>query len=104
MQYVIKGVHPPQLCPSANAQIRELVVQGMPQLPALAQSNGLDIITVNIYGPDHEILIVVESKDIESVREFTRVSGLYQWNTVSINATFTPEEAIKSLEGMEPIF
>ena len=104
MQYVIKSVHPPQLCPSANAKIREMVVQGMPQLPALAESLGLGVITINIYGGDHELLMVVESKDIESVREFTRVSGLYQWNTVNVSATYGPEEAMKSLEGMDPIF
>ena len=50
------------------------------------------------------MLIVVESKDIETVREFTRVSGLYQWNTVTVNATYGPEDALKSLEGMETIF
>ena len=104
MQYVIMAEHPPQLCPSGNAQTRKIVQEGMPQLPALAERLGLNLITANIYGPDHKILMVAESADIETVREFTRVSGLYQWNTVTINATWTPEEAIESLEGMTPIF
>ena len=76
----------------------------MPQLPALAEKLGLKIITANIYGPDHKILMVAESPTIEAVREFTRQSGLYQWNTVTINATWSPEEALASLEGIDPIF
>ena len=104
MQYVITAEHPPQLCPTSNAMTRAIVTQGMPQLPALAESTGLKIITVNIFGPDHVMLFVVESKDIESVREFVRLGRIYQWNTVKINATWTPEEAMKSLEGIDPIF
>ena len=104
MQYVITAEHPPQLCPSSNAKIREIVTTGMPQIPALAQKHGLRIITINIFGPDHTLLFVVESGTIEAVREFLREGGVYQWNTVRVNATYTPEEALKSLEGVEPIF
>ena len=104
MQYVVTAEHPPQLCPTANAKIREIVTQGMPQLPALAEKHGLKIITINIYGPDHQMLFVLESASIEAVRAFVREGGLYQWNTVHVNATWTPEEALASLEGMDPIF
>ena len=104
MQYVITAEHPPQLCPTGNAQIREMVQTGMPQLPALAEKNGLQITTANIFGPDHVILFVVEAGSIESVRSFTLDARLYQWNTVKINATFTPEEALQSLDGVDPIF
>ena len=81
-----------------------MVKEGMPQLPALAEQNGIGIITANIYGPDHKILMVVESGNIEAVREFVRQARLYHWNTVTINATWTPEEALQSLEGIDPIF
>ena len=104
MQYVITAEHPPQLCPSSNAKIRQMVQQGMPQLPALAQAQGIGIITVNIFGPDHKMVFVVESPSIEAVREFVRQGRVYQWNTVTINATWGPEEALKSLEGLDPIF
>ena len=104
MQYVVTSEHPPQLCPTANAKIREIVTQGMPQLPGLAEKHGLKIITINIYGPDHKMLFVLESASIEAVRAFVREGGIYQWNTVHINATWTPEEAIASLDGMDPIF
>ena len=43
---------------------------------------------------------VVEAGSIESVRSFTLDARLYQWNTVKVNATFTPEEALKSLGGV----
>ena len=50
------------------------------------------------------MIIVVESKTIESVREFAKLSRIYQWNTVRISATCTPQEALASLEGIDPIF
>jgi hypothetical protein len=104
MQYVITAEHPPQLCPSSNGKIRDLVKQGMPQLPALAQRHQVQIITTNVFGPDHVILMVVESETIEAVRQLVMESGLSQWNTVRVNATWSIEEALATIEGLAPIF
>jgi len=104
MQYVITAEHPPQLCPSSNAKIREAVKQGMPHMPELAQKNGVEIITLNVFGPDNTIVSVVEAGSIESVRGFVTQTGLLQWNTVKINATWTMEEAMEQIEDLPTIF
>ena len=104
MQFVIVAEHPPQLCPSGNAQIRAIMKQGAQQIPALAQSLGIKIITMNVYGPEHVVIAVVEANDIEAVRNFILQSGLIQWNTVKVNATWSLEEALAKVDKLPAIF
>ncbi len=104
MQYVITAEHPPQLCPSSNGKIREMLKQAVPHIPALAQKHGVQIITLNVFGPDHVILSVVEAGNIEAVRSFVTEAGLLQWNTIKINATWSVEEALRMIEDLPTIF
>ena len=104
MQYVITAEHPPQLCPSSNGKIREILKQGAQHIPEVAQKHGVQIITLNVFGPDHVIMSVVEAGNIEAVRSFVTEAGLYQWNTVKINATWSMEEALEKIDGLTPIF
>ena len=104
MQYVITAEHPPQLCPSSNGKIRAAVKQGAPHIPAIAQKYGVEIITLNVFGPDHIILSVVEARNVEAVRSFLTETGFYQWNTVKVNATWSLEEALKQIENLPTIF
>ncbi|MBI1886355.1 MAG: hypothetical protein HYS09_08625 [Chloroflexi bacterium] len=104
MQYVIVAEHPPQLCPSGNAQIRDIMKRGAQQIPGLAQRLGVNIITMNVYGPEHVVIAVVEAGDIETVRDFAMQSGLAQWNTVKVNATWSLEEALAKIDNIPTIF
>jgi hypothetical protein len=103
-QFAIIAEHPPDLCPTANAQIRQIFNEGAGQIPQLAEQLGVNIITLRIFGPDHIILAVVEAEDIRSVRDFALQSHLMQWNTVKIHATYSLEEALPLVNGVEAIF
>jgi hypothetical protein len=70
MQFVINARHSPDLCPTANAKIRQLLKQSAQEMPEIAKRLGVKVITVNVYGPDHEVLAVVEANGIEPVRDF----------------------------------
>ena len=96
--------HPPDLCPTANAQTRQLLKEGAGQIPQLAEKLGVDIGTLRIFGPDHVILAVVEADDIDSVRSFALQSRLMQWNTVKIHATYSIEEAVALIDEVDAIF
>lgn len=104
MQFVIVARHSPENCPSSNAKIRELMKQGAGEVPNIAKKLGVKIITLNVFGPDHEILAVVEANGIESVREFALQSRLMQWNTVNIHATWSMEEAMAKVDDLPTIF
>jgi hypothetical protein len=102
--FAIIAEHPPELCPSSNAQTREMLHQGAAQIPQLAEQLGVDIVTLRIFGPDHILLVVVEANDIEVVRDFILHSRLIQWNTTKIHATYSIDEAIAKTDLLETIF
>jgi hypothetical protein len=102
--FAVIAEHPPNLCPTSNAQTRQLLKEGASQIPQLAEQLGVDIGTLRIFGPDHIILAVVEADDIDSVRNFALQSRLMQWNTVKINATYSIEEAVAMIDEVEPVF
>ena len=103
-QFAVLAEHPPNLCPTSNAQTRQMLKQGAGQIPQLAEQLGLNIVTMRIFGPDHIIIAVVEADDIDSVRDFAFQSHLMQWNKVSIHATYSMEEALGMIEQAEHIF
>ena len=102
--FAVIAEHPPDLCPTSNAQTRQIMKEGAGQIPQLAEQLGVDIGTLRIFGPDHIILAVVEADDIDSVRDFAFQSRLMQWNTVRIHATYSMEEALPLIDSVEPIF
>ena len=102
--FAVIAEHPPQLCPTSNAQTRQILKEGASQIPKLAEQLGVNIGTLRIFGPDHIILAVVEADDIDSVRNFALQSRLMQWNTVKIHATYSIEEAVGMIDEVEAIF
>jgi len=102
--FALIAEHPPDLCPTSNAQTRQMLKEGASQIPQLAEQLGVDIGTLRIFGPDHIILAVVEADDIDSVRNFALQSRLMQWNTVKIHATYSIEEAVAMIDEVEAIF
>jgi hypothetical protein len=103
-QFAVLAEHPPNLCPTSNAQTRQMMKQGAGQIPQLAEELAINILTLRVFGPDHIILAVVESEDIDSVRDFALQSGLMQWNTVKIHATYSMDEALALVDKVEAIF
>jgi hypothetical protein len=102
--FAIIADHPPNLCPTSNAQTKKIMKEGAGQIPQLAEKLGINIVTLRVFGPDHIILAVVEADDIDSVRDFALQSRLMQWNTVKINPTYSMEEALALIDDAETIF
>ena len=104
MQFVVFAEHPPELCPMSNAKTRQMMKQGAKEMPDLAKKLGVKIVTMNVYGPEHAILAVMEATDIEAVRNFILQSRLIQWNTTKINATWSLEDTLAKLDQLPTIF
>jgi predicted RecB family endonuclease len=102
--FAVIAQHPPELCPTSNAQTRQMLKEGGAQIPQLAEQLGVEIVTLRIFGPDHIVLAVVDADDIEAVRDFVVQSRLIQWNTTNIHATYSMEEAITMADELEAIF
>ncbi|MBI2819176.1 MAG: hypothetical protein HYX73_04285 [Acidobacteria bacterium] len=104
MQFVIIARHTPELCPTSNGKIRQLMKQGSKEIPDVAKKLGVKIISMNVFGPEHEVLAVVEADGIEPVREFVMQSRLVQWNTIAIHATWSLDEALARADALPTIF
>jgi hypothetical protein len=102
--FAVIAEHPPDLCPTSNSLTRQILKDGVGQIPQLAEQLGINILTLRVFGPDHILLLVVEADDIDSVRDFALQSRLMQWNTVKIHATYSLEEAVTAVDGVEAIF
>jgi hypothetical protein len=102
--FALIAEHPPHLCPTSNAQTRQILKAGASQIPQLAEQLGVEIGTLRIFGPDHIILAVVDAEDIDAVRSFALQSRLMQWNKVTIHATYSIEEAVGMIDEVEAIF
>lgn len=102
--FAVIAEHPPELCPTSNAQTRKMLREGAAQVPRLAEQLGIDIVTLRVFGPDHVVLAVVDATDIETVREFILQSRLIQWNTTEVHATYSMEEALAKSDELEAIF
>ena len=102
--FAVIAEHPPNLCPTSNAQTRQIMQEGAGQIPQLAEGLGINIVTMRVFGPDHIILAVVEADDIDAVRDFAFQSRLMQWNKVNVHATYSMEEALALIDQAEPIF
>ena len=102
--FAVIAEHPPELCPTSNAQTRKMLREGAAQIPHLAERLGIDIVTLRVFGPDHVVLAVVEAHDIEAVREFILQSRLIQWNTTEVHATYSMDEALAKSDELEAIF
>ena len=66
MQFVVVAEHLPELCPTSNGKIRELMREGAGEIPELAKKLGIEIVAVP--GPDHQVIGVFEAEDIGAVR------------------------------------
>jgi uncharacterized protein with GYD domain len=103
MQFVVVAEHSPESCPTSNKQIRDLMREGAKEIPDLAKKLGVEIITLRVLGPDHQVIAVVEAADIEAVRDLLMQSRLVQWNTTTVRATWSMEEALTRAEALPPL-
>jgi predicted RecB family endonuclease len=102
--FAVIAEHPPELCPTSNARTRQMMKEGAPRIPQLAEQLGVEIVTLRVFGPDHILLAVVEANDIEAVRDFIFQTGLIQWNTTKVHATYSLDEALARADDMDTIF
>jgi uncharacterized protein with GYD domain len=103
-QYLIVGVHPPDLCPSANEKIRNLAAEGGKGMPALGEKLGVKILATYVPMTNHQVFVAVEADDANAVREFAFQGRLGQWNTIDILQTSTLEKALTRVQELETIY
>ncbi|MEV1081286.1 hypothetical protein AB0I98_24040 [Streptomyces sp. NPDC050211] len=104
MHFVLLATHDPEVCPTANAATRDLMLKTAPDLPNLAQKAGVDVVAGPFVNREHTIVAVVQSDKVENVDRFLMDARLPQWNRVRVLPSLTMEEGISEIEAQTPIF
>jgi hypothetical protein len=104
MHFVLLASHGPEICPSSNAKMRDMMLKQAPEIPALAKRLGVNLVAGPFVSREHISVVVVEAAKAEAVDQFISESGLAQWNSVKVLPSLTMEEAMKEINTLKPIF
>ena len=97
MHYVILGEHSAEVCPTGNSKTRELLAEVGPQIPMIAEQNGVRIVAGPFVNREHTTVAIVESDRAEAVDGFLMQSRLPQWNRVRVIPSLPMEESMKDI-------
>ncbi len=97
MHYVIVGEHSAEVCPTSNAKTKALLLEVGPQIPGIAEKNGVKMVAGPYVNREHTTVAIVESDRPEAVDTFLMQSRLPQWNRVRVIPSFPLEEGMKDI-------
>ena len=97
MHYVILGEHSAEVCPTSNAKTKALLLEIGPQIPKIAEQNGVKILSGPWVNREHLTALVVESDRAEEVDAFLMQSRLAQWNRMRVIPSLGMEEGMKDI-------
>jgi len=97
MHYVLLAEHSAEVCPTGNAKTKALLLEIGPQIPKIAEKNGVDIVAGPFVNREHTVVVVVETDRAEGLDAFLVESRLPQWNTVRVLPSLTMEEGMNDI-------
>ena len=104
MHFVLLGTHDADVCPLSNSKTRDLMMQTAPQMPNIAERNGVNMVAGPYVSDEHLVVTVVEADTAEKVHQFLSDSRLNQWNTVRVVPSVTVQEGMKEIQEGTPLF
>jgi hypothetical protein len=104
VHFVLLGVHTAEVCPTSNSKTRDLILQIGPQIPSIAERNGVNIVAGPFVNREHIVVTVVEADKAENVDRFIVETRLNQWNAMRILPSLPIEEGMKDVQESESLF
>ena len=104
MHFVLLATHTADVCPVSNSKTRDLMLQTAPQIPDIAERNGVTMVAGPYVNDEHLIVTVVEADQAEKVHQFVSDARLNQWNTIHVVPSLTVEEAMKEIQASTSLF
>ena len=104
MHFVVLAEHSPEVCPTSNAKSQALLLEMAPQIPKIAEKNGVRIVAGPYVNREHLTVIVTETERAESLDDFVVEARLHQWNQVRVLPSRTMEEGMKDVAETTPLF
>ena len=104
MHYVIIGEHSAEVCPTSNAKTRALLLEMGPQIPKIAEQNGVEIVAGPFVNREHTTVVIAQSDRPESVDAFLVEARLHQWNKMRVIPSQPMEEGMKDVVEATSLF
>lgn len=104
MHYVVLGVHSPEVCPTANANTRALLLEIGPQIPKIAERHNVTIVAGPFVNREHTTVVITEAQRSEDLDDFIVETRLNQWNSVRILPSLTMQDAMGQIQDQAALF
>ena len=104
MHFVVLGTHSPEVCPTSNAKTKALLLEVAPQVSAIAEKHGVNIVAGPFANREHTLVMIVETDSAEALDSFVVESRLAQWNQVHILPSVPMQTALQELQEATMLF
>ena len=104
MHFVVLGTHSAEVCPTSNTKTKALLLEMGPQVSALAEKHGVNIVAGPFANREHMLVVIVETDRAEALDSFVVESRLAQWNTVRILPSVPMQTAMQELQEAATLF
>jgi len=104
MHFVVLGTHTAEVCPTSNAKTKALLQEIAPQVAALAEKHGVNIVAGPFANREHVLVVIVEADRAEALDSFIVDSRLAQWNQVRILPSVPMQQAMQELQETVSLF
>jgi hypothetical protein len=104
MHYVVLAHHSAEVCPTANAKTKALLLELAPQIPAMAEKNSVAILAGPFTNREHTVVTIVETERPEALDAFLVDSQLSLWNEVRILPSLPMEASMRELQEGTTLF
>ena len=104
MHFVVLASHSPDICPTSNAKTKALLLELGPQIPAIAQKHGVNIVAGPFVSREHLAVTIVEADRVDGLDDFLVDSRLAQWNEVRIVPSRSMQEGMTEIQEGTSLF
>lgn len=104
MQYVVLGVHSPEICPLSNAKTKALLLEIGPRIPDIGKQHGVNLVAGPFVNREHTTVMILEADRAEDLDAFLGASRLHQWNQLRVMPSQSMEEGLRELQETTSLF
>ncbi|RLU85835.1 hypothetical protein CTZ27_26050 [Streptomyces griseocarneus] len=104
MHYVLLATHSPEVCPTSHAGTKELLLRMAPEIPGIAEKNGIAMVAGPFVNREHTVVLIVETDRPENVDRFLVESRMAHWNRVHILPSLRMEDVLDEVRETLAVF
>ncbi len=94
MKFLAIAQHTPAMCPGSNPDVLAIVGESMPKIPEIEKKHGATNEGIHVTLGAHVMVIIMDAPSFQAAEHVLLEARLFEWNTVNISQSYTPEEAM----------